>query len=97
MYDPTTIPHGGGSTVNAVYIDGHASSATDSFFKTLYPGLDTQWTRRDRGRGPIENTAREAQALNFLLLLRRPSLGVGLLLFAFSLRIAPPFSPIPKK
>ena len=58
MYDPTTIPHGSGDTVNAVYIDGHASSATDSFFKTLYPGLDTQWTRLDRGLGHIENTAR---------------------------------------
>ena len=58
LYDPTTIPHGSGASVNAVYIDGHASAATDSFFKSLYAGLDSQWTRLDRGLSHIENQSR---------------------------------------
>ncbi len=58
LYGPSTIPHNNGTGVNALYIDGHVSTAVDSYFKTMTEGFDSGWTRLDRSLGHIENQAR---------------------------------------
>ena len=55
-----TTPHGSGSALNAVFIDGHATSISDPSFKTYAGPASTTnlglWSRIDRILVPIEKS-----------------------------------------
>ncbi len=57
LYDPSTVPHNDGTGINSVYVDGHASTSVDRYFKTM-AGLNGSWTRLDRDLAKIENQSR---------------------------------------
>jgi prepilin-type N-terminal cleavage/methylation domain-containing protein/prepilin-type processing-associated H-X9-DG protein len=62
MYNSSTIPHNVGTSVNAVYADGHVANAQDPWFKNgMYTGLGSstgQWGTLASALDHIENQSR---------------------------------------